>query len=188
MGRVMSIKDEYVVLDNNGIGYRIFTSKNSLVDIVPDEEVTMYIYFNQRDDGVSLYGFKTEEELDIFNMLLLVSRVGPKVALGVLSTLTPNQTKLAILNNDTQTLCRVPGIGTKTADRIILELRDRIDKDDIAYDDSAIRDTGNIEAAVHGMISLGYTRGEILGAMNKMDITDMSTEDIMRQVLKRLST
>lgn len=187
IGRVVNIKDGYVVLDNNGIGYRIFTSTNSLMNLEVGEEVTMYIYFNMRDDGISLYGFKTEEELDIFNMLLLVSRVGPKVGLGVLSALTPNQIKLAILNNDPQVLCKAPGIGSKTADRIILELRDRIDKDDIAQDEISIEHTGDIEAAISGMMSLGYTRGEILRVIAKIDIGNMSTEDIMKEALRRLS-
>lgn len=187
IGRIVNIKDGYVVLDNNGIGYRIFTSTNSLMNLEIGEEVTMYIYFNMRDDGVNLYGFRTEEELDIFNMLLLVSRVGPKVGLGVLSALTPNQIKLAILNNDPQVLCKAPGIGSKTADRIILELRDRIDKDDIAQDETPIKHIGDIEAAISGMMSLGYTRGEILKVIGKIDTANMSTEDIMKEALRRLS-
>lgn len=188
IGKVVNIKEEYIVVDNNGIGYRIFTSKNSLMNIKISERVTMYMYFNLREDGVSLYGFTTEEELDMFNMLLLVSRIGPKVGLGILSTLTPNQIKLAILNNDSHILCKAPGIGNKTAGRIILELKDRIDKDDMVEDKGIVENTDDIEIAIHGLMSLGYTRGEILKITNKMDTIDMSTEDIMKEVLRRLST
>lgn len=188
IGEVVNIKDDYIVVDNNRIGFRIFSSKNSLADIKMDETITMYIYYNLRDDGVKLYGFTTEEELDMFNLLILVSRIGPKVGLGILSTLTPNQIKLAILNNDKDTLCEAPGIGKKTASRIILELKDRIDHSDIVEDSSIIEHTDDIEIAIHGIMSLGYTKREILKITNKMDISDMSTEDIMKEVLKRLST
>ena len=95
IGKVVNIKEDYIVLDNNRIGFRIFTSKNSLSNIKMDQTITMYIYYNVREDGISLYGFSTEEELDMFNMLILVSRIGPKVGLGILSALTPNQIKLA---------------------------------------------------------------------------------------------
>src|SRR5690554_5559559 len=100
IGKVVSVKEDYIVLDNNGIGYRVYTSKNSLMNLKLDEDITMYIYYNLREDGVYLYGFTTEEELNMFNLLLLVSKVGPKVGLNILSTLTPNQIKLAILKND----------------------------------------------------------------------------------------
>ena len=87
-GKVVGIKDGYIVLDNNGIGYKIFTSQNSLLKLELNEIRTMYIYFNLREDGVFLYGFISEEELEMFNLLLLVSKIGPKIALGTLSTLT----------------------------------------------------------------------------------------------------
>ena len=144
MGKVVGIKEDYIVLDNGGIGYKIFTSRNSLGNLKINEMITMYIYFNLREDGVYLYGFTTEEELDMFNMLLLVSKVGPKVGLGILSTLTPGQIKLAILNSDSNVLC-------------------------------------------NGLMSLGYTRGEIQRVLNKIDTSSMDTEDIIRETLKRLS-
>lgn len=187
-GKVVNIKEDYIVLDNNGIGFRIFTSKNSLSNIKIDGIMTMYIYYNLRDDGINLYGFTTEEELDMFNMLILVSRIGPKVGLGILSTLVPNQIKLAILNNDTDTLCKSPGIGKKTADRMILELKDRIDTKDIIEDGHLEGIDDDVEIAINGIMSLGYTRGEVLKITNKMDTMGICTEDIMKEVLKRLST
>lgn len=185
-GKVVGVRDEYIVLDNSGIGYKIFTSKNSLTNIETNEIITMYIYFNVRDDGVYLYGFTTEGELDMFNMLQLVSKIGPKVSLGVLSALTPNQIKIAILNSDSNLLCSAPGIGKKTASRIILELKDRIDDSDILEDTNDIIDN-NPEIAIGGLMSLGYTRNEIMKALNKIDINNMVAEDIIREVLKKLS-
>lgn len=186
-GKVVGIKEDYIVLDNNGIGYRIYTSNNSLLSVENGQTITMYIYFNLREDGIYLYGFTTEEELYMFNMLLLVSRVGPKVGLGILSSLTPNQIKLAILNKDYKVLCNAPGIGKKTAERIILELKDRIDCNDISDETILIKNTGEAQMAIHGLMSLGYTRGEIMRVMDKIDTSDKNTEDIIREVLKRLS-
>lgn len=186
IGKVVNIKEDYIVVDNNGIGYRIYTSKNSLMNLEIHENITMYIYFNLREDGVYLYGFTTEEELNMFNLLLLVSKVGPKVGLNILSTLTPNQIKLAILKNDSNILCNAPGVGKKTASRIILELKDRIDKEDIVEDEDIIIDD-EVEIAIHGIMSLGYSRNEVLKVMNRIDTSKMVTEDIIREVLKRLS-
>ena len=187
IGEVVGIKEDYIVLDNNGIGYKIFTSKNSLVNIENGEITKMYIYFNLRDDGVYLYGFITEEELNMFNMLLLVSRIGPKVGLGILSTLTPNQIKLAILNKDHEVLCNAPGIGKKTAERVILELKDRINESDIIEDTRIVEDISEVDTAIYGLMSLGYTRGEIVKVINKIDTNNVTAEDIIREVLKQLA-
>lgn len=188
-GNLVNLKEDYVVLENNGIGYRIYTSKNSFMDLKINEEVTMYIDFNVRDDGIFLYGFTTEEELNMFSMLRLVSRIGPKVALGVLSTLTSNEIKRAIVNGNTSTLCNAPGVGKKTAERIVLELKDRIDEDELT-DNIHLKVNGNrenIEGAIQGVMSLGYTRGEIRKVLNQMDFKELDTEAIIREVLKRLS-
>ncbi|WP_236915207.1 Holliday junction branch migration protein RuvA [Clostridium sp. Cult2] len=186
-GKVVGVKEDYIVVDNNGIGYRIYTSKNSLMDLKVDDKTIMYIYFNLREDGIFLYGFTTEEELNMFNLLLLVSKVGPKVGLNILSTLTVNQIKLAILKNDSNILCNAPGVGKKTASRIILELKDRIDKEDIIDEEPIIKDNNEVEIAINGIMSLGYSRNEVLKVIKKMDTSNMVTEDIIREVLKRLS-
>ncbi len=185
-GKVVGIKDGYIVLDNNGIGYKIFTSQNSLLKLELNEIRTMYIYFNLREDGVFLYGFISEEELEMFKLLLLVSKIGPKIALGTLSTLTPNQIRMAIINNDLDTLCNVPGIGAKTAGRMVLELKDRVGSEIIVEDDIIV-DTNDVNTAIHALMSLGYTRGEITQVIRKIDITNMDTEEIIRESLKRLS-
>lgn len=187
MGKVVGIKEDYIVLENNGIGYKIFTSKNSIANLSIDERVTMYTYYNLREDGVYLYGFIAEEELDMFNMLLLVSKIGPKVGLNILSTLTPNQIKLAIINNESDILCNAPGVGKKTAGRIILELKDRIDDEDIINEIGVVDDSTDVETAIHGLMSLGYTRSEVRRALNRIDTSNMDTEEIIREVLKKLS-
>lgn len=187
MGEVVEIREDYLVLDNNGIGYKIYTSKNSLSTLVDKERVKIYIYFNLREDGIFLYGFLTREELNMFELLLLVSKIGPKIGIGILSTLSPNEIKLAIINNDVDSLCKAPGIGKKTANRIILELKDRID-DNINIDDTLdfIDDT-NVEEAIRALCALGYTKKEIDEVICKIDIKDLTTEDIIKSVLKRMS-
>ena len=186
-GKVVNTKDDYVVLDNNGIGYKIYTSKNSLIDIVIGQNVTMYIHFSLREDGINLYGFTTEEELEMFNLLLLVSKIGPKVGLSILSSLTPNQIKLAIIKNDSSQFCNAPGVGKKTASRIILELKDRINKECIVINEEPELKNDEIEMAIHGIMSLGYSKGEVLKVIDKIDTRGMAAEDIIREVLKRLS-
>lgn len=189
LGKVVAIKEEYIVLENNGIGYKIFTSKNCISDLVENKEnVMMYVDLNVREDGMYLYGFNTSEELDMFKLLLLVSKIGPKIAIGILSILTPKDIKLAIANNDYQILCKAPGVGKKTANRIILELKDRID-DNIDINDSydSIVDD-NYHEALYGLLSLGYTRKEITNVFSKIDMNDMDTEDIIRIALKKLSS
>ncbi len=186
-GEIVGIKEEYIVLDNSGIGYKIYTSQNSISKLELNENCTMYIYFNLREDGVFLYGFISEEELEMFNLLLLVSKIGPKIALGTLSTLTPNQIKAAIVNNDLDTLCTVSGIGAKTAGRIVLELKDRIG-DVIIVEDADVEDSNDVNTAIHALMSLGYTRGgEITQAIRKIDTVNMDAEEIIREGLKRLS-
>ena len=191
IGDIVNIKEDYIVLQNNGIGYKIFTSINSMVKLeMGMKNAMIYTYFNVREDGVFLYGFTSEEEIDMFQLLLRVSKIGPKIGLGILSTLTPNRIKMAILGRDFETLCKAPGIGKKTAERIVLELKDRIDKDIILVDDDIDMDldiSNNYQETINGLMSLGYTRIEIEKILRNMDISKMVVEDIIREVLKKLS-
>lgn len=187
-GRVVKIKDDYVIIDNGGIGYRVFTSRYSINNMDIGDTLTMYLDLNLREDGIYLYGFTSEEELKIFNMLRLVSKIGPKVALNILSTLTPNEIKSAIYNNDIDSFVKVPGIGKKTANRIVLELKDRIKGEDIISGIVAQdKDEDNLQIAIEGMMSLGYTKGEVLKVVKDLDISQMDAEQIMREALKRFS-
>ncbi|WP_042682170.1 Holliday junction branch migration protein RuvA [Anaerosalibacter massiliensis] len=187
IGDVVNIQEDYLVLENNGIGYKIYASKNSLSHISERENVKMYTYFNLRDDGIFLYGFGTREELDMFQLLLLVSKIGPKIAMGILSVLKPNDIKVAIMNNDTKLLCKAPGIGKKTAGRIVLELKDRIDQNiDIEDSLNIVEENGNVKEAIDALMSLEYTKGEIDKALDRIDISGLTTEEIIKLVLKNM--
>ncbi len=189
IGDVVSMKEDYIVLQNNGIGYKIFTSTNSMLQLqLGMSNVMIFTYFNVREDGLFLYGFTSEEEIDMFKLLQMVSKIGPKIALGILSTLTPNQIKVAIIKKDLDILCKAPGIGRKTAERMVLELKDRVDKNIEAIEDgiNELKSNSHNEV-IDGLMSLGYTRLEIEKIVRTMDISKMKVEDIIREALRKLS-
>lgn len=188
-GTLEEVGQSYVVIENNSIGYLINTSQNSINALKNDsKQCKMYTHLNVREDEISLYGFSSQEELDMFHLLLLVSKIGPKVALGVLSTITPGNIKLAIISNDADSLTRAPGIGNKTASRMILELKDKIGKDinmgKVDFLDNTISDDNE---AIEALVSLGYTRSEIMLAFNKINTNELETEDIIKNALKLLA-
>jgi len=188
IGDVVAIREDYFVLQNNNIGYKVFTSINSMLKLeLGMKNAMIFTYLNVREDGIYLYGFTTEEEIHMFKLLQLVSKVGPKVALGILSTLSPVQIKTAILNKQIESLCKAPGIGKKTAERIILELKDRIDKDIDIEIDLDEQTTSTYPEAVNGLMTLGYSRIEIDKAIRNIDISNQNVEEIIREALKRLS-
>lgn len=191
IGNVVAIDDDYIVLQNNGIGYKIFTSTNSMMDLeLGMKDALIYTYFNVREDGIYLYGFVTKEEINIYKMLLMVSKIGPKTAIGILSGLTPNDIKVAILRNDLPLLCKAPGVGKKTAERIVLELKDRIDMDDVDFVEekkSRSSKSDDYEKAVDGLMSLGYRRFEIEKVLKRLDLSNMKLEELIREGLKKLS-
>ncbi len=116
IGDIVNINNDYIVLQNNGIGYKVFTSSNSIMNIdIGKKDQMLFTQLHVRDDGLFLFGFTTEEEMEMFRLLLLVSKIGPKVGIGVLSALTPIQIKIAIINKDIETLCKAPGVGKKNS-------------------------------------------------------------------------
>lgn len=187
-GEIVDIKEDYVVLVNNGIGYRIFTSKNCMSTLeIGAQNVIMYIYLSVREDAMVLYGFNSDDELNVFELLLKVSKIGPKTAIGILSVLTPKDIKLAILNKDVEVLCTAPGVGKKTANRMIVELKDRIDENIDIGEGYEIVKNDSYNDALYGLISLGYTRNEVVNVLSKIDTKNIDAEDIIRVALKKLS-
>lgn len=187
VGKVVDIYEDCLILQNNGIGYKIYTSKNLLSNLDNNSDAKIYTYMNVREDGIFLFGFSSKEEMEMFELLLLVSKVGPKTAIGILSTLSSNDIKLAILNNNVEVLCKAPGIGKKTANRIILELKDRIEDNINVDNDFDFLDDNCKEEAINALMVLGYTKKEIDRVMFKIDTEDLDTEEIIKMALKRLS-
>lgn len=189
IGKVAHIGEDYLILDNNGIGYRINTSTNSLLDSSRTTDAQkLHTNLIVREDGMFLFGFTTSEEMDAFKLLLTVSKVGPKVACGILSALKPGQLQRAILTKDLNALCKGQGVGRKTAERIVLELKDKIAGK--AYEDIDVIEpklTSEYEEAVEALMSLGYSRYEIEKVLRSVETDDMVVEEIIKAGLRKLS-
>lgn len=185
----------YIVVENNGIGYKIFMSKSAIGRAGElNSNVKVYTHYHVREDEISLYGFLTNEELKMFELLLSVSGVGAKSAISMLSNISPSEFAVSIVNNDITKLTKVPGIGKKSAQRIVLELKDKLKaeqelmKGEVSIDNSEEFDvSGDIEEAISALQILGYNRKEIQKALLKFDYKSMSIEDIIRNGLKYLS-
>ena len=181
----------YVVIDVGGVGYKIFMSVSSINNIGEiGNIVKVHTHYYVREDNISLYGFLTSEELKMFELLLSVSGVGAKSAITMLSNISPSDFALAIITNNIATLTKIPGIGAKSAQRIILELKDKLkDVDATSKTEEVIvkqKDNENAKDALDALQILGYNKKEIEKAIQKMDIDEMSTEDIIKNALKLL--
>lgn len=192
-GSYMGIVKDYVVVENNKIGYKIFTSGNTMANMPKiNDEVTLYIEQIVREDFIGLYGFATKEELEMFKLLLGINGVGAKAAMSLLSISSVTNLKYAIIIGDEKTITRAPGIGKKTAGRIILELKDKLKSTEVIESvDSEnmvemIEDySNNISEALAALISLGYTEKEAEKALAKVNKSE-SLENIIKDSLKGL--
>lgn len=189
IGNIEEIKEDYIVIENNGIGYIIYTSKNTIMDIGQNTvNRKIFTHLVVREDVMSLYGFSSREELEMFKLLITVTKIGPKVGIGILSAMNPSNIKISIASGDIKSLSRAPGVGKKTAERIILELKDKIG-DNIIYeeDKNTSVQIDETEEVIVALTSLGYTRTEIFRALSAIDIQDKKTEDIIKLALRKLS-
>ena len=187
IGKVVDVYEDYLVVENNGIGYKIYSTKNLLSNLARDCDVKIYTYMDVKEDAILLFGFSSKEEKKMFELLLLVSKVGPKTAVGVLSTLSSKDIKLAILSSNVEVLCKAPGIGKKTANRIILELKDRIDDTINSDSEFDFIDDSCMEEAIGALMVLGYKKKEIDRVILKMDMDNLDTEEIIKIALQKLS-
>ena len=188
-GIFTGLNKDYIVIENNGIGYKIYTSGSTIAQMPQiKEQASLFIQQIVREDFIGLYGFLTKDELNMFNLLLTINGVGAKAALSLLSICSVINLKYAIISKDEKTLIRAPGIGKKTAQRIILEIVDKIDieqnatlKGEEGYEGS---NTSSNEA-LDALLSLGYTEKEARGAIKAVDGKD-SVENIIKNCLKYL--
>lgn len=182
---------EYVVVETGGIGYKIFMSETAIDKLGEiGSVVKIHTYLKVREDDMSLYGFNTNEELRMFELLLSVSGVGAKSAIVILSNITPSSFALAVITDDVGKLKKLPGIGPKTAQRIILELKDKLkavqDTDKGELEEMLSKkeaDSEKISEAMSALQVLGYTRKEIEKAFEKFDKAELSVEDIIKKGL-----
>ncbi len=192
-GTVEHIIENFVLLDCNGVGYRIYLTGSSLqtVSQTPEGEVIkLFTYMYVKEDGTSLYGFLTLEEYDLFNMLITVNGVGPKAAMSVLSVAPPSQLLLYIATEDADMITKAQGIGSKTAQRIVLDLKDKVKKMALPASMQAQTSLGNISGgqsqdALDALISLGYSRNESLKAISQVDL-NLPIEKVIKTALKKI--
>ncbi len=199
-GPLTEIRGDMIVIEAGPVGLEVRVPL-SLLDELPKvgEEVKIYTYFQVREDSMSLYGFLSRQDREMFQQLLGVNGVGPKGALGILSALRPDDLRLAILSGDAKAISRAPGIGVKTAQRVILDLKDKVSADDIL---SSVAEDGEssgdiswqgsggdaVKEAIQALVALGYTNAEAARAVRRTEVTDtMTAEEILKASLRHLS-
>lgn len=193
-GKVAYKGEDFIVLENGGIGYKIFVSAETLLNVGYDE-IKVYIYMNVSETGIALYGFMTGEELKLFYKLITVSGVGPKSAIGLLSVLSPSQIIFAIVAEDVKTIAMGQGIGKKTAQRIILELHDKVSGEGDFLGEAALSDiaaggsssSGEKAEAIEALAALGFGRSEASKAVSAVYVSGMTTEETIKLGLKALA-
>ena len=195
-GILTDMSEDTVVVEAGGIGYNIHTTGQTF-DYLPSvgEEVKLYTYLNVREDAMVLYGFLTKDDLRVFKLLLGVSGIGPKGALAILSVMTTDDLRFAVLGEDAKAIARAPGVGAKTAQRLILELKDKFSLEDafeqkLAHANEAAAEgmKGVKNEAVAALVALGYSSSEALQAIGKVEITEgADVEDVLKAALKNMA-
>lgn len=190
IGDIKAIGEDGFVIENNNIGYFINSTLTSLSNIQINNEYKIYTSMQVREDDISIYGFISKEELEMFLLLISVSSVGPKIALGMLSSIDADDIKIAIVNNDIDTLTKAKGIGKKTASRIILELVDKVKKMAIPEKSQLVDqkpvNNDNMAVAREALKNLGYVENDIARVLNELKGLDLGLEELIKESLKRL--
>jgi|YelNatPaOPRAMG01_1025707.scaffolds.fasta_scaffold15452_5 Holliday junction DNA helicase RuvA len=181
-GKIVYLRDHYVVVDVNGVGYKIFVTDFAMGKIAGKEEIELYTHTYVREDILSLYGFLTLEELEMFELLISISGIGPKAAIGILTIAEPKTIRAAVLSGDSSILTRVSGVGKKTAERVILELKNRIAELPGEDQGTARADSEAIEA----LVSLGYSATQAREALKSVPEKVKDVSERVREALKFL--
>lgn len=194
-GEIEDIFEDQILIDCGFMGYNIYVCKNVIENCSIGDEIKLYTYLSVREDAMNLFGFLSKDELKIFKLLITVNGIGPKGALAVLTTMSPNDLRFAIFKDDAKMISKVPGFGAKTAQKIILELKDKLDIGfDVENDNSqSICDYNNsekdniVDEAIQALVALGYTQKEVAKIVKGCDLSMCSTtEEVIKVVLKNI--
>ena len=187
------LKDS-IVVETSGIGYKIYVSEQTMDKLGElGEKVKIYTHYHVREDSISLYGFLSNEELKMFELLIQVSGIGAKTAIVMLSNISPSEFAIAVISNDIKTLTKIPGVGSKSAQRIVLELKDKLKTEDAISKNTEDLPTENtvdnekVEEATQALQILGYNRKDIEKAFEKIANKDVSVEELIKKGLTLLS-
>ena len=192
IGKVISKSKNILILENNNIGYEIYMTEIALSELNIDEEAKIYTYYNVTQDNISLFGFKNLEEKKMFENLISVSKIGAKTAIGILSSISTAELAISIITNDINRLSKLPGIGKKTAQRLVLEVIDKVKTEEIIFteeeqksNENYLNTTEKEKDVIEALKVLGYNIKEIESVIKTLDIKS-STEDMIKQALKIL--
>lgn len=192
-GKSEIIGSDYVIIECAGIGYKVFMSTNDIAMLSDNsEDVRVYTSLYLREDIIALYGFLNQEDLKLFELLITISGIGPKAAISIFSVMTGNDLKFAVLSDDVSTICKAQGIGKKTAQKLILELKDKFSLDSVfeeRFDATAISASvisDEFAAAMEALVSLGYSATEAKQALNKCKDKDADADKLIKEALRFL--
>lgn len=191
IGVITEVHENYIILENNNIGYKIFITDFFRDNVSAFDEYKVYTEFVEREDASILYGFSSQKERELFNLLTDVTSIGPKYAMNILSTMTVDECKTAIITDDIKLLTQAPGVGKKTASRIILELKEKIEKDFVPSEkpvNKEVKRSNDSEFAREALLQLGYFKNDVDAFIENTDISGLSIEDIMKKAMKSLDS
>lgn len=192
-GKVAHVDLKMAVIDCGGVGYAVNTSNYTLSALTKGQQATLYTHLSVKEDDMTLYGFASREELNLFRQLISVSGVGPKAALSILSATTPSNLALAIITGDTKPLVAAPGVGKKIAQRVVLELKDKLAKEQGNVMEHYTPPKGGLEVredklgeAGAALAVLGYSQNEINLALKGLDLEQLTLEQVIKEALKKM--
>ncbi len=189
-GKVAFITNEYCILQTGGVGYRVFMPASNLAKLDKEADLALFIYTSVREDAILLYGFVEQAQYDLFLKLITVSGIGPKVAVGILGFASPDDFALAILNQDIKMLTKFPGVGKKTAERMLLELKDKLgfssSKSSSVATDFVLPQVNQTpyDEALQALLSLGYNSGEVMPLLKEAATKETEIQAMIKYVLK----
>jgi len=187
-GRVDYIGEDYTVIDISGLGYRVFTTQNTMKSLKLGENSKIFTHLIVKEDDLVLYGFSTRDELDMFKLLISVSGVGPKAGASLLNQNKASELAAAIISRDIAKLTKAQGIGKKIAERIVLELKDKIDTESAIGEIDSFDGTGEIAQVVEALVSLGYNYSMAANAVMKLKDTSQPIDILIKDALRQLAT
>ena len=190
-GIIEYIDVDKIVVNNNGVGYNVFMPASQIDTLNEDETVRVFTYLNVREDAMQLFGFLTRDDLEVFKLLITVNGIGPKGGLAVLSTITTDDLRVAVISEDAKAISKAPGIGAKTAQKVIIELKDKLNLEDVLEPkldaNFQVNDNNSMSEAVMALVALGYSQADAYRAVKSIDnIEELDVENVIKMALKKI--
>lgn len=190
-GIIEYIDVDKIVVNNNGVGYNVFMPASQIDTLNVDETVRVFTYLNVREDAMQLFGFLTRDDLEVFKLLITVNGIGPKGGLAVLSTITTDDLRVAVISEDAKAISKAPGIGAKTAQKVIIELKDKLNLEDVLEPkldaNFQVNDNNSMSEAVMALVALGYSQTDAYRAVKSIDnIEELDVENVIKMALKKI--